>query len=113
MRKIVEGGADRSYGIYVAKMAGLPDKVILRANEILESFEQETMFSNGPALKGDNAISKHSKSKVKKEEVASQMSLFNIENSELINALKDIDVDTLTPLEALNKVALLKKIMKS
>lgn len=45
LRKIVEGGTDRSYGIYVAKMAGLPEKIIKRAKEILSGFEQESMFS--------------------------------------------------------------------
>ncbi len=44
LRKIVEGGTDRSYGIYVAKMAGLPEKIIKRANQILEGFEQNMLF---------------------------------------------------------------------
>ncbi len=51
LRKIVEGGTDRSYGIYVAKMAGLPEKVIKRANEILEGFEQEKMFNSDSTVR--------------------------------------------------------------
>jgi DNA mismatch repair protein MutS len=54
LRKIVEGGTDRSYGIYVAKMAGLPDKVVKRAKEILEGFEQEKMFGKDSQIRDTN-----------------------------------------------------------
>lgn len=55
-RKIVEGGMDRSYGIYVVKMVGLLEKVIKRVNEILESFEQEQMFSKEIELRESSIL---------------------------------------------------------
>lgn len=100
LRKIVEGGTDRSYGIYVAKMAGLPDKVIKSANEILESFEQEKMFSKGNSI-NQNIIN------VKKEEKVQstyQLPLFLSKESEIEKEIQSLDIDTLTPLEALNKI---------
>lgn len=105
LRKIVEGGTDRSYGIYVAKMAGLPDKVIKRANEILESFEQEKMFSKGNSI-NQNVIN------VKKEEKVQstfQLPLFLSKESEIEKEIQSLDIDSLTPLEALNKIHEWKK----
>jgi DNA mismatch repair protein MutS len=104
LRKIVEGGTDRSYGIYVAKMAGLPDKVIKRANEILESFEQEQMFSKENNLR-ENGILNIKESQ--KEDLSStyQFPLFSAKNSEIEKEIQKIDIDTLTPIEALNKIS--------
>jgi len=105
LRKIVEGGTDRSYGIYVAKMAGLPDKVIKRADEILESFEQEKMFSKGNSI-NQNVIN------IKKEEKVQstfQLPLFLSKESEIEKEIQSLDIDSLTPLEALNKIHEWKK----
>lgn len=98
LRKIVMGGTDRSYGIYVAKMAGLPDSVIVRANEILESFEQGSLFADGVTLRGDSIISKTEKAKVE----SLQIPLFQIEDSRLQKELEELDLDSITPIEALN-----------
>lgn len=65
LRKIVEGGTDRSYGIYVAKMAGLPEKIIKRANEILESFEQKNMFASKKGVREISFVTKEEKTKSK------------------------------------------------
>ncbi len=108
LRKIVEGGTDRSYGIYVAKMAGLPEKVIKRANEILESFEQEQMFNNETDIRESNIIdSKNSK----KDQINStyQFPLFYSKDSEIEREIQEINLDNLTPLEALNKISEWKK----
>ncbi len=106
LRKIVKGGTDRSYGIYVAKMAGLPIPIIERANEILEGFEQQSLFESDTTLRGAGVdIVKTEKKKIP----TSQISLFSNDNNELVNILKDVDLDNLTPLEALNLVAKLKK----
>jgi DNA mismatch repair protein MutS len=110
LRKIVEGGTDRSYGIYVAKMAGLPDKVIARANEILEGFEQESMFAKENELREGEIISPEKTDIGKRKDSGStQIPLFEIGDGKISKELKEIDLDSLTPLEALNLIAVWKK----
>jgi DNA mismatch repair protein MutS len=86
LHKIVPGGADRSYGIHVAQLAGLPSPVIQRANEIMAELEKTT----GRAVKID-------------PHAAQQIMLFP-ESSPLLDELKDVDVNSLSPIEALNKL---------
>jgi DNA mismatch repair protein MutS len=86
LHKIVPGGADRSYGIHVAQLAGLPRPVVARANEIMAELEK----TSGRAVK----ISPHS---------AQQAALFP-ETSPLLDELKALDVNELSPIEALNKL---------
>lgn len=101
LRKIVQGGTDRSYGIYVAKLAGLPDDVVKRAYEILTSFEQTTMFSkkNVKIPVGEN-VEKNETEDVQQK----QFSLFPNESDRLLKELKRLDLEKLTPLDALNKL---------
>lgn len=107
LRKIVEGGTDRSYGIYVAKMAGLPEKVVKRANEILESFEQKNMFTGKSSVR---EISFTAKSKQEKARLtAMQYPLFSAKDSEIEKEIQGVDTDNLTPLEALKKIVEWKK----
>ena len=86
LHKIVPGGADRSYGIHVAQLAGLPAPVIQRANEIMAELEK----TSGRAVK----IDPH----------AAQQALLFPESSPLLNELKELDVNSLSPIEALNKL---------
>jgi DNA mismatch repair protein MutS len=86
LHKIVPGGADKSYGIHVAQLAGLPAPVIQRANEIMAELEK----SSGRAMR----INPHA---------AQQVALFP-ETSPLLDELKDVDVNSLSPIEALNKL---------
>lgn len=86
LHKIVPGGADRSYGIHVAQLAGLPGPVIQRANEIMQTLEA----SSGSAVRINPSA-------------ASQMALFP-ETNPLLEELKALDVNTLSPIEALNKL---------
>jgi len=86
LHKIIPGGADRSYGIHVAQLAGLPAPVIQRANEIMAELEK----SSGRAVKID-------------PHAAQQAALFP-ETSPLLDELKEIDVNSLSPIEALNKL---------
>jgi DNA mismatch repair protein MutS len=88
LRKIVPGGADRSYGIHVAQLAGLPRVVIQRAEEILEELEKVG----------------RSPSRSVKEERARQLSLFTVGPHPVLDRLKKLDLMALTPLEALNKL---------
>ncbi len=104
LRKIVEGGTDRSYGIYVAKMAGLPNKVIKRANEILESFEQKNMFTRSSDVR-EATIDKVGGKQSKRKENGFQYPLFTAKESEVEREIQDLDIDNLTPIEALNKIS--------
>lgn len=108
LRKIVEGGTDRSYGIYVAKMAGLPEKIIKRANEILESFEQKNMFSGKNSLRDADIVSP--KKDISKNGLNGyQYPLFSAKESEIEREIQKMDIDNITPIEALNKIMEWKK----
>tara|TARA_Y100001936_G_scaffold239040_1_gene271589 strand:+ start:26124 stop:28712 length:2589 start_codon:yes stop_codon:yes gene_type:complete len=93
LHKIVKGAANKSYGVHVAKLAGIPENVIIRAGKILKSFENE-------------------KNKNDKEHQL-PMDIFDDKNNqisdELINQIKNIDVENITPLEAINKLYDIKK----
>ena len=96
LRRIIRGGADKSYGIEVAKLSGIPEWVIKRAKEIQKSYEKG---------KTDNIdIVK----KKKKEEDMQLSFLGNMAQNELISELKSLNLDTLTPLEAINILYSLK-----
>jgi len=92
LRRIVRGGADDSYGIEVAKLAGVPDTVISRAKNILSALEQNTV----PSAPRTGARPS--------EPEEMQQSLSAGQSAELIAGLKSLDVDTLTPIEALNEL---------
>jgi DNA mismatch repair protein MutS len=108
LRKIVKGGTDRSYGIYVAKMAGLPNNVIKRANEILESFEQKNMFTKSSDVR-EATIEKLGTKRNRKYDNGFQYPLFTAKESEIEREIQEIDIDNLTPVEALNKISKWKK----
>ncbi len=107
LRKIIEGGTDRSYGIYVAKMAGLPETIIGRAKEILEGFEQEQMFVLESKVR-EGGIIDTEKSK-NNTDPSHQFSLFVPSDSEIEKEIQDIDIDNITPIEALSMIAKWKK----
>ncbi len=103
LRKIVKGGADKSYGIQVAKLAGVPDSVIDRAKEIVEELIANDITGATRNLTVDTG------SKKKKERLdevdLTQMSLFDtMKDDDIIEELKSVDVGNLTPIEALNKL---------
>ena len=96
LRKVVEGAADKSYGIQVAKLAGIPQSVIERAREILQTLErkerdvvEETRRSRGPQTR--------------------QLGLFSSREQGVVDALREVDLDTLSPREALNVLYELKQ----
>ncbi len=100
LRKLKPGGASRSFGIQVGKLAGLPEDVIARAKEILHNLEKgEFDYTGRPRLAKRD----------KDEKTSSQLTFFNIVNSEVVEELKRIDLNTLTPVEALNILYNLKK----
>ena len=103
LRKIVKGGADRSYGIQVAKLAGVPDMVIERAKEIAEQLSDNDITEKVQSIAVDNGKSEHKKVKHYDDVDMGQMSLFDtVKDEDIIKELKEIDISTLTPLDALN-----------
>ena len=102
LRKIVEGGTDESYGIHVARLAGVPKDVTKRANEILKTMERKSVLSNK---------SKDS-SKESKKQVEGQFDMFNFKIAEIAQELDKININELTPIDALNTLVRIKeKIM--
>ncbi len=113
LRKIVKGGADKSYGIQVAKLAGVPDMVIDRAKEIVAQLCDNDILEKVQNIAVDQKESRHKA--VKYDEVdLSQMSLFDtVKDEDIINELKEIDITTLTPLDALNTLYRLQNKLKN
>ncbi len=95
LRKIVPGATDDSYGIEVAKLAGIPNQVISRAREILEELEAEGGTTYIPAAK----------------EADDQVSMLDLTGQQVVSALSAITVETLTPIEAMNELYKLKKLL--
>ena len=103
LRRIVRGGADDSYGIEVAKLAGVPNKIVRRAKEILKQINDGQMIS----------LPASEKKKVQaKADDSMQLSLMPSEESEVMEKLKKLDVNTLTPIECMNELFELSRLAK-
>lgn len=100
LRKIVAGGTDESYGVHVAKLAGVPQVVTKRANEILKSLERKSMLA-------DKAQEKENK-----KQTSGQLDLYNYKLAELAHELDKIDINQLTPIDALNELMKIKEKMQ-
>ena len=100
LRKIVRGGADRSFGIHVARLAGVPHPVLVRAHEIQARLEVSDINQKGI---GQNILEEAPK---REDE---QVNLFDYAKTEIINELQNIDVMALTPMDAINKLFLLRE----
>jgi DNA mismatch repair protein MutS len=103
LHKVNSGGADHSYGIQVAQMAGLPQFVINRAKEVLKNLESKELT---PYEERKEKLSKM------KSEIQNQINLFEVQDDKLRGEIDEIKIDELTPLEALNKLNELKKKVK-
>jgi DNA mismatch repair protein MutS len=103
LRKIEKGSADKSYGIQVARLAGLPESIISRAKEVLANLEKEELNETGRPRFADR--------KTKKGTI--QLDLFSSVTESVINEIKNIDVKRLSPEDALNKLIELKKKISS
>ena len=110
LRKIVKGGADKSYGIQVAKLAGVPDSVINRAKELVEELSDADITA---AVKDLTAPRK--KQKVVYDQMdMDQMSLFDtVQDNDIIEEIKGLDIGNLTPMEALNTLYNLQNKIKN
>ncbi|MFD1628271.1 DNA mismatch repair protein MutS [Pseudopedobacter beijingensis] len=105
LRKLVPGGSEHSFGIHVAKMAGMPPKVLNRANEILKRLENER--TGGEHVKA---------SLMKMQKQAVQLQMFSLEDPVLIkirDVLNNLDVNTLTPVDALMKLDEIQRVLKN
>ena len=96
LRKIVPGATDDSYGVEVAKLAGLPNAVISRAREILEELESQD---------GRTVV-------VAAPQAEDQISMLDLRSQQVCAALDAITVETLTPIEAMNELYKLKNMLK-
>ena len=97
LRKIVNGGTDESYGVHVARLAGVPKDVTKRANEILRSLERKNIM-NGKVLEN-------------KKQVEGQLDMGNYKLAELAQEIDKIDLNSLTPIDALNTLVRIKEKM--
>ena len=100
LRKIVRGGADKSFGVHVARLAGVPKPVLVRAHEIQARLEVSNINQKGI---GQNILEDNA------DRPAEQVDIFDFERTEIINELQSIDVMALTPMDAINKLFLLRE----
>ena len=114
LRKIVKGGADKSYGIQVAKLAGVPDSVINRAKEIVEELVNADITARVKeiAVQGENQKKKPQK---KLDEVdLAQFSLFDtVKDDDVLKELEELDISHMTPIDAMNKLYQLQNKLKN
>ena len=113
LRKIVKGGADKSYGIQVAKLAGLPDSVVERAKEIVNELLANDITETVRNISVENGNTKKKKEHLDEVDLT-QMSLFDtVKDDDIIEELRNVDIGNLTPLEALNKLYELQNKVKN
>lgn len=104
LRKIVKGGADKSYGIQVAKLAGLPDSVVERAKELVEQLSANDITETVKNISVETGTRHHKKQHLDEVDMT-QISLFDtVKDDDIIDELKNIDIGNMTPLDALNKL---------
>ena len=116
LRKIVKGGADKSYGIQVAKLAGVPDVVIERAKELVEELSDADITATVKDIALERKKRKvKAKSQLHLDEVdLEQISLFDtVKDGDVLEELKNIDVSNLTPIDALNTIYKLQNKLKN
>lgn len=102
MRKLKEGGSEHSFGIHVAQMAGMPNQIVLRANEIMEHLEKDK-------------VKEKNQTKIKELPKSYQINLFEAADTQAIKVkelLKNLDINTISPVEALLKLNELKNLVK-
>lgn len=113
LRKIVKGGADKSYGIQVAKLAGVPETVTERAKEIVEELIHADITTRIKDIAVHGAAPKIKTKKYDEVDLA-QMSLFDtVKDDDVIEELKDLDISNLTPIDALNTLYQLQNKLKN
>ncbi len=99
LHRVVPGAADKSYGIHVARLAGIPREITARAQKILERMEKTNRAGNAPGAGEEN-------------DSAEQLEMFNAANHLVVQAIRAVNIDTLTPLDAINELNRLKKLVE-
>ena len=113
LRKIIKGGADKSYGIQVARLAGVPDMVIDRAKEIVKQLSDNDITEKVQSISVDTDTTAK-KQKHYDEVDLEQFSLFDtVKDEDVLEELKNVDIQTLTPLDALNTLYRLQNKLKN
>ena len=115
LRKIIRGGADKSYGIQVAKLAGVPDSVIARAKEIAEELSGADITARAREIAQSGAPLPQRKAVPKPDEVdLQQMSLFDtVKDDDIIRELGELEISQMTPIDALNTLYRLQTKLKN
>ena len=98
LHRVVPGAADKSYGIHVARLAGIPSRIINRSIEILDRLEKGNAAARNTRRESD--------------ETSEQLEIFNATNHLVIQAIKNINTDEMTPIDALNELHRLKKLIQ-
>ena len=113
LRKIIKGGADKSYGIQVAKLAGVPQSVLERAKELVEELSNADITEKIKTISAENGTVK-TKPRTCDDVDLEQISLFDtVKEDEIIVELRNLDISTLTPVEALNTIYRLQNKIKN
>lgn len=115
LRKIVRGGADKSYGIQVAKLAGVPDSVIARAKELVEELANADITAQAKEIAKLSATASQRKGVARPDEVdLNQMSIFDtVKDDDIVRELGELELSTMTPIDALNTLYRLQTKLKN
>ena len=115
LRKIVKGGADKSYGIQVAKLAGVPESVIIRAKELVEELSSADITAHAREIAQLNANVSQHRNVAKPDEVdLNQLSIFDtVKDDDIIKELGELELSTMTPIDALNTLYHLQTKLKN
>ena len=114
LRKLVRGGTEHSFGIHVAKMAGMPKSIVKRSNEILKQLETENRQEGIATEKRKGSIKSKPVKGIASSADGYQLSFFQLDDpvlSQVRDEIKNLDVNNLTPLEALNKLSEIRRII--
>ena len=114
LRKLVPGGSEHSFGIHVAKMAGMPKSIVKRSNEILKQLEMENRQEGIATEKRKGSIKSKPVKGIASSADGYQLSFFQLDDpvlSQVRDEIKNLDVNNLTPLEALNKLSEIRRII--
>ncbi len=115
LRKIIKGGADKSYGIQVAKLAGVPDQVIARAKELVEELSSADITAKAKEIAQQNATVSQHKAITKPDEVdLNQMTLFDtVKCEDIVKEIENLQINDITPMEALNILSRMQGKLKN